>query len=198
MKKFLLIILLCAGIVACDKDRPEWIDSGEIDSPTQISAVGFGDSKLDAVAHALGELSRKIDAKVESLDKFIKDETSDTTYAENVTRGMSSIWFGEVKVESLLKNYTRVSGEEMEDFYQETVKISLGDSLNSYKIKSFRKETSHDNKSELYTYIDASGNNLNFASLLNELKEAGLKMKTYETEKEYYVLLVYDKENLKK
>ena len=42
-----------------------------------------------------------------------------------------------------------------------------------------------------FTYsIEATGKNLNFASLLHEMKEAGLKMETYEDEEAYYVLLI--------
>ena len=83
--------------------------------------------------------------------------------------------------------------------YQKTVTvISLGDRLNGFKIKSFQEDTETNNKAEFRIYIEVSGKNLNFASLLNELEEAEVKIKTYETEKEYYVLLIYDIENLKK
>lgn len=198
MKKVLLIISVCISIVACDKDRPEWIDSGEIDSPTQISSVGYGDTKLDAVAKALSELSRKIDAKIESIDLSVEDETSGITFAEAATKSASSIWFGKVKVESLIKSFTEERGDDVLDSHQETVKISLGDSLKSYKLKYFQIQRSTNNEANFQTYIEASGENLNFVSLLNELKEAGLKMETYETDEEYYVLLVYDRENLKK
>ncbi|TFB10355.1 hypothetical protein E3V55_06040 [Candidatus Marinimicrobia bacterium MT.SAG.3] len=210
MKRITILLLLVMFVVAgCGESspkptssRPDWIDTGA-DSPTQISAVGVGDTKLDAVASALGELSRIIEAKVANIDSSVKDETSDTTYAVAVSKIDPSISFGKVKVQSnfngMIKRIIGTDGEEETESYQQTViVISLGDSLNSFKIKFFKKETETNNKAQLTTYIEASGENLNFASLLNELEAAEVKIKTYETEKEYYVLLIYDIENLKK
>lgn len=198
MKKFLLIISVCISIVACDKDRPEWIDSGG-GAGNEFSAVGVGDTKLDAVATALGELSRRIESEIESIDKSAKDETLKNIFADTATSSVSATWFGKVKVQSMVKSFMQVNeSTEITGFYQETVKINLGDSLNSYELKFFGKEITSENESKINTYMEATGKNLNFASLLNELKEAGLKIRTYETEVEYYVLLIYGRENLKK
>ena len=218
MKRITILLLLVMFVVAgCGESspkptssRPDWIDTGA-DSSTQISAVGIGGTKLDAVASALGELSGKIEAKVANIDssgpsiheltKFYT-ETSGQEVMESSKNGQSSISFGKVKVQSNFQSYTRIvgmDGEEETYSYQKTViVISLGDSLNGFKIKFYKKDTETNNKAQLTTYIEASGENLNFASLLNELVEAEVKIKTYETEKEYYVLLIYDIENLKK
>ena len=213
----ILLLLVMFVVVGCGESspkptssRPDWIDTGA-DSSTQISAVGIGGTKLDAVASALGELSRKIEAKVANIDssgpsineitKFYT-ETSGQEVMVSKKEGQSSISFGKVKVQSNFQSYTRIvgmDGEEETSSYQKTViVIILGDSLNGFKIKSFQEETETNNKAEFRIYIEVSGKNLNFASLLNELEEAEVKIKTYETEKEYYVLLIYDVENLKK
>ena len=214
----ILLLLVMFVVVGCGESspkptssRPDWIDTGA-DSSTQISAVGIGGTKLDAVASALGELSGKIEAKVANIDssgpsiheitKFYT-ETSGQEVMVSKKEGQSSISFGKVKVQSNFKGMIeRIIGtdgeEETSSFQQTVIVISLGDSLNSFKIKFFKKETETNNKAQLTTYIEASGENLNFASLLNELVEAEVKIKTYETEKEYYVLLIYDIENLKK
>ena len=84
----------------------------------------------------------------------------------------------------------------MTDFTEVTDKISLGDGLNSYEIYLSQKLTSINNESKYYIHMEVKENNLNFVDLLNELKKAGIKMKTYETEKMYFVLLIYGRENL--
>ncbi len=197
----LLVFLYCISIVACEKDRPEWINT-DADSPTQVSAVGFGDTKLDAFASALGELSRKIDSKVESVDRSHEDETSGSTYAKAVTRTVSSISFGKVKVETLSKVFTEEKGSagdtELTDISQGTYKISLGDSLKSYEIKYFFEMSTTNKDKKFYDYIEAKANNLTFIDLINELKNFGLKMKTYEAEDEYNVLLIYKIGNVNK
>ena len=184
MKKFLLIILVCVSIVACDKDRPEWIDMGA-NSPTQFSAVGVGYTKLGAVAMALTELSRYYRFKTETLVKILSD-TSGTAFDEFLAHGISPnpppFWFGNVMVE-----YFEKGSFSEGDFFQITSKISIGDSLNSYELKFFEEAY---NENKYSNHIEATGKNLNFASLLHEMKEAGLKMETYEDEEAYYVLLI--------
>ena len=101
MKIFLLIILLCISHVALAQDEPEWIDTGA-DSPTEISAVGYGETKLDAVASALGELSRNVEYHIE------------TTFTDGIALSMSyatsNTWFGKVNVQSVFIDSTQLSG----------------------------------------------------------------------------------------
>ena len=123
----ILLLLVMFVVVGCGESspkptssRPDWIDTGA-DSSTQISAVGIGGTKLDAVASALGELSGKIEAKVAHIDssgpsipeltKFYT-ETSGQEVMESSKNGQSSISFGKVKGQSNFKSITRQVGLE--------------------------------------------------------------------------------------
>ena len=187
----ILLLLVMFVVVGCGESspkptssRPEWIDLGA-NSPNQVSAVGVGYTKLGAVAMALTELSRDYRFKTENLVKILSD-TSGTAFdellADSDPPNPPPFWVGNVKVE-----YFEKGSFSEGDFYQITSKISIGDSLSSYELKVFEEGY---NENKYSNHIEATGKNLNFASLLHEMKEAGLKMETYEDEEAYYVLLI--------
>ncbi len=183
------ILLGLAPAIAQDKpDLPDWIMHPP-DSPTGIRGFGSGDTKLDAIAVALGELSAKIDT-VESSTIMYNDSL--------ITKASSSTRFGKVRVWWITKDFTVESDGSDSDFSQRICKVNLGDSLNYYQIKSFEEMSSINGEDRSETYIEATGKNLRFKNLLDELKTAGVEIKTFETEDIYWVLMVYGRENLKK
>ena len=155
----------------------------------KIASVGMGETKVDAVVDAIVELALTIKSE-ENI--AIKDSTD--AKSRESSRSFSDERIGNVRVDVIDKKFSEYTGDTtkiLSGLFTRSSRITLLKGGDSLQIKSYSAEERSDSSTRRHVYLSIADENLSFNDLIRELRHAGIKMKTYETEEEYYILFLY-------
>ena len=183
ISKCMLVLILTAPFCS-GQEMPDWI-MNRPDVSGEISIVADGEFKLDALVKALGELAMLNDLKVKAF----------TTEFSDVSESNATLKIGGIEIKATYKKLVEISDQGVEtlSYALDWCQITLQKDTSGYIIKYFNETTVEEKKKHRSHSLEALGENVSFNDLMRELKDSGIRMKTYEAEEAYYILVIYQR-----
>lgn len=198
-----LLAITSSPAVAQVADIPEWV----LNPPRRagwVHAVGIGQSKIDALAYAVGDIAASVQVEMGS-SRARSDATTGTTAELLDTSGQASQAVvvqrvGSIEVRSLEEKFTSVvtdsaggKGHSITT-YSKAVQLTSADS--TAKIRAFQSSAREEGQDEeIVTSVSLEGD---LKLFLDALSGLGARITTQETPTHYYVLIAVPARALKR
>ena len=181
-----LLLLMYSNAYAQIDQIPDWFISPPSDNEN-IYAVGEGSSIGIALMFALGELSGKLDSKVDAITKTFVDEKA-IDNKNNSQKVITSNRFNNVKIMQMIKDFAENDYSE----YQIVAKMNYEVGEKTLEIRGFIKEsgkTDDADKNIEYEFSDKAVD-CDINDVIKDLENYGLALTIFSSDK-FYVMIAY-------
>lgn len=205
MKKQIIILIFpiffsCASNSNQKLDIPDWyLNPSAIDGSnilTQHIGIGSGESKGEAVIHALGEALRaiKVTKPSQTLNEIEKDGEK---FLESASQSLNAYEFGLITYKSSLKDYIMTGSSKAYELSEMTSMLTL-DGLNPIIIKSFLSATGLGKEAKSERTFETIPKNEKLTSLYSELVKNGINIvKEEKIGRTYFIAITINVSELK-
>ena len=172
----------CVFPDAPSSTAPDWICGAP--QKGNITAVGIGQTKIEAISNALSSLSRQRESSVASSQKkFIDSEDASNDdhipvmRNEELLRSISKTYFGKIEVLTMQKSFTfsieNASENDFEKSASLTTRILLKNGKCNFEVKLHRE---WDKLNIVEKYISVTEKGCTLKDFTKELERAGVKI----------------------
>lgn len=203
----LIIVSGCTNEGQIQSGRPSWYDNPP---ETEDTARGVGAAEVltEALSHALGEMAMSIETRFSSVTSdsamvpaMVQGSGSPSAglvrefenYFESSTKSTSSQYFGNVKVQTIVKDYKERIGPEGEAdsirHYDLAIRIVYAENdEDRLTIKSSLSEGGWGEDAQISHFFEITDDGFTTHDLIRYLRELGIKITIARDQEKYYVL----------